>query len=154
MPVLEMDEEFQMPGWRPRRRDEFVSVLKSFVEQDRWIVDGNYASQGAAEIVWPEADTFVWLDKPRIRTTWRVFKRTAARSVTRQKLWNGNRESVANLIKTDPEDNIVLWAWTRHNHYRLKYESAMTDGLWGHAVVHRLRSDDEVKGFLRDLVSD
>jgi len=29
------------------------------------VVDGNYVSTGARDVVWPRADTLVWLDQPR-----------------------------------------------------------------------------------------
>lgn len=147
-PVLELDGVFHQPGWRPLAGDAFRAVVDEFTEGDRWVVDGNYTSHGVADIVWPKADTVVWLDLQRSVVMRRVVARTLRRVVTREELWNGNREPWTNLYHLQPERNIVVWAWTRHGHTREKYEATMVDGTWAHLRVHRLRSVGEVEGFL------
>ena len=52
--------------------------------------------------MWPRADTVVWLDLPRSQVMRQIVSRTFRRVLTREELWNGNREPVENL-----------WAWTR-----------------------------------------
>lgn len=146
-----MDSVYHQENWEPLPEDEFRTLLSEFVSQDGWVVDGNYNHLGVDEILWPKADTIVWLDTGRLITTWRVLKRTIRRSARREELWSGNRERMRNLAKRDPEDNIVLWSWTRHGHYRSRYEEAATGETWGHAEVHRLQSDREVEGFLQSL---
>jgi len=37
--------------------------------------------------------------------------------ITRDELWNGNREQWRNLLTLNPETNIVLWAWTQLSKY-------------------------------------
>ena len=150
LPVLELDSVMHMPGWEPRPNDEFRGVIDEFSSSEEWVIDGNYVSEGTAEPAWPRADTFVWMDPPRVRNTLRVVWRTFRRGVARQELWNGNREELRNIVKRDPEENIVLWAWTRHAHYRERYEEAM-DSSWAHADVHRLRNHAEVAGFLASV---
>jgi hypothetical protein len=70
------------------------------------------------------------------------------RVITRQELWNGNREPWANLYAWDPEKNIVRWAWTRFHHVRNKYERHLAAGTWDHARVVRLRTARQVWEFL------
>jgi adenylate kinase family enzyme len=43
------------------------------LEQDRWIIDGNYGSSLPLRL--SRADTVVWLDYPTHLCLWRVFKR-------------------------------------------------------------------------------
>ena len=50
-----------------------------------------------------------------------VIRRTLARIVGRQKLWNGNHESWRNLCSWDPNKSIIRWAWTQHAKYRERY---------------------------------
>jgi len=151
LPVLEMDSVYHQENWEPLPDDEFRSILSEFVTQDGWVVDGNYSHLGVDEVLWPRADTIVWLDKGRLITAWRVLSRTVRRSVTREELWAGNREQLRNLTKRDPEENIVLWSWSRHGHYRSAYDAAAAGETWGHAVVYRLRNDREVEDFLEGL---
>ena len=80
--------------------------------------------------------------------TGRVLRRTMRRALTRQDLWNGNREVLRNLLRRDPEKNIVLWAWTKQPLLRAQYDSALADVP---ATVHRLRSNREVRWFVRSL---
>ena len=103
------------------------------------------------EALWPRADTLVWLDLPKSVIMRRVVQRTIRRAITREVLWNGNREPWANLYSLDPEKNIIVWSWTRFDHVRAKYETCMIDGTWSHAEVHRLRTHSEVEDFLASV---
>ncbi len=99
LPVLEMDSVYHQENWQPLPDDEFRNILSEFITQDGWVVDGNYSRLGTEEVLWPRADTIVWLDTGRLITTWRVFKRTVSRSAKREELWAGNRERLRNLAK-------------------------------------------------------
>lgn len=151
IPHLEMDAVFHRDGLADEAHDEFVPILDEFTDGDRWVVDGNYASHGASKVVWPKADTIIWLDPPRKTAMARVIRRTLRRAVLREELWNGVREPFSNLYNPDPLKNIIVWTWTRHPLVRERYETAITDGIWDHATVHRLRSPDEVERFLSSI---
>lgn len=148
---LELDSVFHQPGWTPRPDDEFRAVVAEFTRAKRWVVDGNYTSHGVADIVWPLADTLVWMDPPKRTVMWRVIRRTVRRVTTRQELWNGNREPWSNLYSLDPHKNIMVWSWTRFDTYRSRYEDARSDGSWDHLDTHRLRTRREVDAFLDGL---
>jgi len=143
VPVLELDAVFHQPGWTPRPDPEFQDMVRSFVAGDRWVVDGNYSGHGMGDIVWPRADTIVWLDPPRRVVMRRVVIRTLRRVATREVLWNGNREPWSNLYSLDPAKNIITWAWTRFERMRDRYERMMADGTWSHAEVIRVRTGPE-----------
>jgi adenylate kinase family enzyme len=151
LPVLELDGIYHQPGWRPLDDEDFRARVDRFTSGDRWIVDGNYTSNGVASIVWPRADTVVWLDTSRSVVIRRVVARTLLRVLTRQDLWNGNREPWTNLWHPRPERNVIVWAWTRHPMVRERYTGAAADGTWAHLTVHRLRSQAEVDSWLASL---
>ena len=148
IPYLELDAVFHQPGWVARPDEEFRSIVSDFAEGDRWVIDGNYTSHGVAQVVWPRADTIVWLDPPRRVVMTRVVRRTLRRVITREELWNGNREPLTNLYHLDPYKNIVVWAWTRFAGVRHKYEGYLHSPEWSHLQVVRLRRVREVRGFL------
>jgi adenylate kinase family enzyme len=150
-PLLEMDSVRHRDGWDSVGGEEFSAIVSEFARQDRWVIDGNYTSLGTRDVVWPRADTVVWLDVPKRVVMTRVIWRTLRRMLTRERLWGGLREPLSNLYKRDPYQNIVVWAWTRFEGVRAKYETAMTDGSWRHATVHRLRTPGEVSRFLAGL---
>ena len=148
VPLLELDAVFHQPGWVARPDEEFRSIVADFAKGGRWVIDGNYTSHGVAQVVWPRADTIVWVDPPRRVVMTRVIRRTLRRVITRQELWNGNREPLTNLYSRDPYKNIIVWAWTRYHPVRDRYESRLGSAEWAHARVVRLRSAKEVWGFL------
>ncbi|MGH9298580.1 MAG: hypothetical protein ACRDZT_01535 [Acidimicrobiales bacterium] len=43
--------------------------------------------------------------------------RTVRRILSRQELWNGNRERFSNLLRCNPNKNIVRWAWVKYPDY-------------------------------------
>src|SRR4051795_5418694 len=104
---------------------EFQAGLRNFLDGSEticggWVVDGNYGSR-VGDLL-DQADTVVWLDYPRLLVLARVVRRTCLRQVLRQELWNGNRESWRNMLSIRPAENIILSSWTRHGHYRQRYE--------------------------------
>ncbi|HEX6147283.1 MAG TPA: adenylate kinase [Acidimicrobiia bacterium] len=150
IPHLELDAIYHQPGWSARPEAEMRRLLTEFVEQDRWVVDGNYTSLGVADLVWPRADTLVWLDLPRRVVMRQVISRTIRRVSTGEELWNGNRERWGNLVDPRPGRNIILWAWTRQAQVRRGYEQRLGDGSWDHLDVIRLGTGGEVRSFLAD----
>ena len=147
---VELDSIFHQPGWTPLPREEFRRRVEKRLRDDAWVVDGNYDSQ-VQDIVLDRADTVVWLDLPRSVVMRQVIGRTLRRVGRGVELWNGNRERWANLVDPRPEQNIVLWAFTRHRSYREKYARKSSDPAYAHLDWHRLRTRDEVREFLRTL---
>jgi adenylate kinase family enzyme len=114
VPHLELDGVFHQPGWQQLDRETFQARVRSFTAGPRWVIDGNYVSHGVAHLVWARADTIVWLDLPRWQVMAQVVPRTLRRALTGAELWNGNRERWRNMFDRRPEENVMLWAWTRH----------------------------------------
>jgi hypothetical protein len=77
-----------------------------------------------------------------------VSGRSFRRVITREELWNGNREEWANLFNRDPEQNILLWTWTRYDKYRRQYSAIGSDPANAHIEFVQLRSRGDVKRFL------
>ena len=117
---------------------------------DGWTVCGGYDSK-ANPIRTPSADTIVWLDLPRSTVMRQSIGRTFRRVVTREELWNGNRESFTNLYHWDPEKNVIRWAWTTYATKRQRNIDHIAAGDWDHVEVHRLRSRNEVDSFIASL---
>ncbi|HZD22127.1 MAG TPA: adenylate kinase [Acidimicrobiia bacterium] len=151
IPRLEMDAVMHDGDWNATPDHVFAARLAEFATGDRWVIDGNYASHGASEAVWPRADTVVWVDPPKRVVVSRVVRRTLKRMITREELWNGLREPLGNLYKRDPYENIIVWAWTRYDSYRRRYEETMRDGTWAHATVRRLQDMRTTRQFLNSL---
>jgi adenylate kinase family enzyme len=151
VPHLEIDGVFHQPGWKPLDRETLHERIRSFTAGPRWVIDGNYVSHGVAHLVWERADTVVWLDLPRWLVMVQLVPRTLRRVVSGAELWNGNRERWHNMFDRRPEENVMLWAWTRHASLRARYDAFSRDGTWAPHQVHRLRTRGEVIRFLAQL---
>lgn len=146
-PHVELDSIFHQPGWTPLPDDEFRARVESVAAGDTWVLDGNYYVRLGAESL-RRADTIVWLDFPRSTVMRQLVRRTLLRGLLRKELWNGNRESLRNFVRLDPQKSILRWAWTQHSAYRSRYEGALAGGAWDGIEVVRLRSPAEVREFL------
>jgi adenylate kinase family enzyme len=154
VPVIELDALMHGPDWTPTPTPEFRAVVTNAIAEadtasDGWVIPGNY--RNVADITQRRADTIVWLDLPRRVSIWRLFKRSVRRSVTREVVWGGNRESLADLMSRDPNRNVLLWAWRSHPLYQEVYASYISGDFWAHATVHRLRTRADVEAFTERL---
>lgn len=146
VPFIELDSIVHQAGWVDLPRDEFRQRVGVALTVDGWVADGNDAA--VQDLVWQRADTVVWLDLPRWLVMRRIVTRTVRRAVTRERLWNGNREPWGNLYRLNPEKSIIRWAWVKHPEYGQRYGAAMADAANAHLRFVRLRSGRDVRAFL------
>ena len=146
---IELDGIYHQPGWEPLDDDLFRARVAEATEATAWVVDGNYSA--VREMVWERADTVVWFDLPYALVMARSVRRTVRRAVTRQELWNGNREPWSNLYSLDPRKSIIAWAATRHGVYRRRYREAEHDPRWAGLRFVRLRSQRAADAFLTEV---
>jgi adenylate kinase family enzyme len=149
--VFELDSIFHRPNWQALPREEFRAAVSAAVADERWVVDGNYSA--VIDIVWARADTVVWLDYPRGQVMRQVIGRTLRRLITREELWNGNREPLSNLATLDPQRSILAWAWTQHAKYRQRFTAAMADPANEQLTFVRLRNPGDARAFVASLTT-
>jgi len=130
------------PGWVESTADEFRALLEPIVASEAWVVDGSYQSK-IGDLVFRNADLVVWLDLPWYVWLPRQLRRTFRRIVGRERLWNGNRETVRNAFFS--RDSLL---WFTLKWYRPR-RRAYPERLAPFPSV-RLRSVSEVDSFLRN----
>ena len=148
IPHTELDAHFHQPGWTPLDADAFRARVGDVVAGSRWVVDGNYHQ--VRDLVWARAQLIVVLDPPRRTVIGQLTRRTVGRAVTRRELWNGNRESLRNMVSTDPERNIILWSWRTGHHYHEEIPM-MARAEAPHAAVEVVRSRRQAALLLEQL---
>lgn len=74
--LVHLDRLFWKSGWGESPPEKFARRIRDAVASDRWIVDGTYLKMH--HLVWPRADTIVFLDFPRAICLWRVLSRYLA----------------------------------------------------------------------------
>ena len=151
LPYLELDAIRHQADWEPLPDAEFIDQVKSFVATDGWVVDGNYFALVTEPLVWPRADTVVWIDLPRSSVMRQLTGRTLKRWLCRQELWNGNHERLRDVLSWDPYRSIIRWAWLSYKANRERYEAAIGDPRWEALTFVRLRSEAEMRRFLHSL---
>jgi adenylate kinase family enzyme len=122
LPYTEIDSLFHGPCWT--QRPTFLDDVQAVAALDRWV--GEWQYDAARPILLARCDLMVWLDLPRVVTTWRVARRTVRRRLRREELWNGNREGPLWRILTDPEQ-IIRWAWSSHPQAAARIEHVRED---------------------------
>jgi adenylate kinase family enzyme len=143
VPFVELDALHHGPGWTEATADELRAHVLPWVEQERWVIDGNYQRK-LGDLVVARADTVVWLDLPVRVWFVRLARRTFGRMLTREELWNGNREQFRFLFTERP--NIFGWAWRSHRRNRRELEAWAA--LYPNLRLVRLRSAREVDRWL------
>ncbi len=128
LPHIELDALHWGPNWTPTPRDEFRLQVADAVSAERWVVDGNYRS--VREVIWPRVDTFVWLDYPLSIIIVRLLKRSIRRIVTREILWNDNRETVRGTFFS--KDSLFLWAISFYRSHRREYRQLFSGPEYQH----------------------
>ncbi|MGM0815970.1 MAG: hypothetical protein ACQEUO_10620 [Bacillota bacterium] len=97
LPHYELDALFWQADWNKTDKKLFIENVHEIVKQRKWVVDGQYSS--VHHILAKYADTIIWLDVKRRQTFPSLIKRTLKRLITKEKLWNGNRERIGNALQ-------------------------------------------------------
>lgn len=143
LPRIELDELWWGPKWTAAGADLFGRRLAGVLEQDGWVVDGNYAH--ARQIIWPHAQLVVWLDYSFLLVMRRVVWRTLSRIVTRKALWNGNRESLRSALG---KDSIIWWAFSTFKRRKEEYARLINSPEYTYLHFVRLRTPKEAEWWL------
>lgn len=147
LPYKELDSLWWDPNWTEAGAETFTARASEVTAKERWVVDGNYFSVGAREAIWPRADTIVWLDLPRRIAVPRVLRRSFRRALTREELWNGNKEGW-NILRPD---SVIRFAWTAWPKYGERYRELIATGEFDNVAWVHLRSPAEIQRWLAGL---
>lgn len=148
VPCIELDAIHHLPGWEPIAPDAFLAEVDRRTQLDGWVVDGNYRAVVREGPVWDRADTVVWLDLPKRQAVRQVTWRTLRRAITREELWNGNRERLRDVCSLDPMRSMPVYVWTQYERKHAYLEAAMRDPARAHLTFVHLRSHREAAAWV------
>jgi adenylate kinase family enzyme len=135
--VIHLDKLYWKPGWTEPGKDEWNEIVKNILDQEEWIIDGNYG--GTMEMRLAASDTIVFLDLPRTVCVWRVLKR-----VFRYK--KGGRSDMADGCEERFDWEFLRWTWNYPRDSKPKVENMLKRFETEKAVI-RLRSRKAVNTF-------
>lgn len=147
IPRIELDALHWLPNWVERDDEGFRQLVAEATAGDRWVVDGNYSV--VRDILWPRATDIVWLNMGRMTVFTRVLKRTLRRSITREKLWAGNTESLRKAFFS--RDSILLWSLTTYGKNVAKYTRLRQEPAFAHLRWHEVRSARDAQRLLQSV---
>jgi adenylate kinase family enzyme len=140
VPFVELDALVHGPNWTETPADELHRLLVPTLAGTGWVIDGNYSSK-LGGLVLEQADTVVWLDLPVRVWLPRLIRRTVRRLAHREELWNGNRESLRDVIWG--RDALIPFALRMHRERRHTYPDLLAP-----FPTVRLRTQADVDRFV------
>jgi adenylate kinase family enzyme len=151
VPHVELDALYFGPDFSTAPLPVLRERTNAAISGDRWVIDGNKAAM--RELVWPRADTVIWLDYPLWVSLWRLGKRAIWRtSVLRSEATNG--EAKAGFIKKFLLGaKGVLTALRSHRGQRRKYPKLFAEPQNQHLAILRLRSPRATHRWLSHVVA-
>ncbi len=135
IPHVELDALHWGPDWTPTPTEELRRKVSAALAGDKWVTDGNYST--LRDIVWGQAETLVWLDYPLPFALARLMLRTCRRVITRELLWNGNRETLRDHILTS--EPIFAFSIRSHRKHRQLYPELLARPEFAHLTLVHLR---------------
>ena len=120
---IELDAFNWEPNWQAAPLEVFRARVKKATQAEKWIVAGNYHI--VRDLIWPKAETIIWLDYPLLTVLWQLTRRSFTRWWTGELLWGTNREPLWTHFKFWSTDSLYHWLlktyWRRKREYPILF---------------------------------
>jgi adenylate kinase family enzyme len=148
---IDLDKVHWEPNWHAADDQVFRGRVAAATSVERWVVAGNY--QVVRDIVWSRAEAVVWIDYSFLRVFWQLTRRTIQRGITREELWNGNREKFWWHLKLWSDESLFRWLFKTYWRLRKTYPQYFAEPRFAHLKVLHFRSPREVDDWVRSFSS-
>ena len=138
VPHVELDSLYFGPDFSTAPLSVLRERTSAAIAVDRWVTDGN--KRAVRDLVWPRADTIIWLDYPMYVTLWRLAKRARSRTsaLSSQAAQTGRRTELPKQMLAAARG--VVTALRSHRGQRREYPQMFAQPAHQHLAVARLRS--------------
>jgi adenylate kinase family enzyme len=144
LPYISADDLSWQPGWVPVPDEEQRRRIAEVCAGERWVLDAAYGKW--RDLVLARTQLVVGLDYPRWLSLGRLLRRTARRSLTRERICNGNVESFRQVLSAD---SIIRWHFVSFSNKRARIRAWAAESP-GPEIV-RLTSPRETRRWLETL---
>jgi energy-coupling factor transporter ATP-binding protein EcfA2 len=146
VPHVELDSLYFGPDFSTAPLSLLRERTSAAIAGPRWVTDGN--KRAVRDLVWPRADTIIWLDYPVYVSLWRLAKRARTRTLalTTQAAEKGRRRSLPKQVLAAARG--VLTALRSHRGQRREYPRLFAQPANQHLAVARLRSPHATRQWL------
>jgi adenylate kinase family enzyme len=142
VPLIHLDKEFWKPGWIETGREEWVAKQQQFVNNETWIIDGNYG--GTLDIRLSKAETVIFLDYNKYICMYRIIKRRFQNiGITRIDMGEGCNEKL--------DLPFIRWVWS----FQKKSRCRIVEEMGKYKEINKiiLKNTKETKKFLNNCKS-
>jgi len=146
VPHVELDSLYFGPQFSTVPLAVLRERTSAAIAGDRWVTDGN--KRAVRDLVWPRADTVVWLDYSMGVSLWRLGKRARRRAaqLTAEAARTGRRAGLPGQLLAAARG--VLTALRSHARQRGEYTRLFAAPANRHLAVVRLRSPRAAREWL------
>jgi energy-coupling factor transporter ATP-binding protein EcfA2 len=146
VPHVELDSLYFGPEFTTAPLALLRERTTAALSGDRWVTDGN--KRAVRDLVWPRADTIVWLDYSLGVSIWRLGKRARSRTaeLTAEAARTGRRSGLPRQLLAAAKG--VLTALRSHAGQRREYTRLFREPATQHLAVVRLRSPRAAREWL------
>lgn len=148
-PHIEMDSLYWGPDWQAVPPKVFKRAVDEATTGPCWVADGNYSA--VRDVLWPRATHVVWLNFGRMTVLRRIVWRTLSRTITREPLYSGNRESLRMSLLS--KKSVILWSMQTWHTNRLRYPLLRNDPAYAHLHWTELRHPKHTQAIVAALAS-
>ncbi|MCW2526628.1 MAG: adenylate kinase [Pseudonocardiales bacterium] len=147
LPFYEMDALAIGPGWSTP--PDLGERVHSIAATPGWVFD-SWGYEPVRDVMWAAADTILWLDFSYLVVMRRILRRSIVRTVRRERLFGGNRETLASWFGRDHP------AWHAAATFRSRriYLAARTTAPESrHLAVFRLTNPRDLESWLNRIAT-
>jgi energy-coupling factor transporter ATP-binding protein EcfA2 len=149
---VELDSLYFRPDLTTTPRSTLRERTSAAIAGDRWVTDGN--KRAVRDLVWPRADTIVWLDYPAYVSLWRLAKRARSRTaaLSAEAARSGRSTGLPKQLLAAARG--VLTALRSHRGQRREYPRLFAHPANRHLAVARLRSPRATRQWMARVTED
>jgi len=146
VPHVELDSLYFGPEFSTAPLSLLRERTSAAIAGDRWVTDGN--KRAVRDLVWPRADTIVWLDYSLGVSLWRLGKRARRRTseLRAEAARTGRQAGLPRQLLAAAKG--VLTALRSHAGQRREYTRLFAEPANQHLAVVRLRSPRDTRQWL------
>ncbi|MEK5067493.1 topology modulation protein [Sporosarcina sp. FSL K6-1508] len=137
--VTHLDRLYWKPNWVEASLEEFSADQQLVVQNDQWIIEGNYS--GTFPIREPHADTVIYLELPLRVCLYRVLKR-------RVQFHGKTRDDVGEGCKEKIDKAFLKFIVSTYGARKKKMTERMQRYAQEGKTVHYLKTPTQIEGFL------
>jgi adenylate kinase family enzyme len=143
LPVYHVDKIFFESHWQLRQRESFLVLKQAWIDQDKWVIDGNAMS--TLETRFAHAHVAIYFNFPWYICLWRILKR----------LWAPRDFRIDDRAPHSPER--VTWGLVRYMLcFRKRYSHKIYTLARSYPTAHfiEVTNDKQVFKLAQKLLSD